>query len=173
MASFNQPIIGQFKKPAIITIGAAFIVLCCNFIAPHEGVKYTAYKDTGGVYTLCFGHTKNVKIGDTATSDQCAEFLRQDTVEAVAIFNLLTNDAPIPPQAKKVFIDQIFNAGAGNFKKSTMRRLIVSGDFAGACRQFPRWKYVDGHDCSLPENKCRGIILRRQRQMDECLKGLQ
>lgn len=160
-------------KGGSAALAAAFVACCIQFIAPSEGTVLKAYRDTGNVYTICTGHTKGVKAGDTATPAKCAEFLRQDTVEAVAIFNLLTNDAPVPPQAKKVFIDQIFNAGAGNFKKSTMRRLIVSGDFAGACRQFPRWKYVDGHDCSLPENKCPGIILRRQRQMDECLKGLQ
>lgn len=154
-------------------MAAAFVVCCMQFIAPHEGEVLKAYPDTGGIYTICNGHTRNVHKGDTATPEQCKEFLRQDTVEAVAQFNFLTDNAPVPPQAKKVFIDEIFNAGAGNFKKSTMRRLIIAGDFKGACGQFPRWKYVGGHDCTIAASNCRGIIVRRQEQMAACLKGLE
>lgn len=163
----------QNKKAITGSAAALFLACCMAFIAPHEGERLMAYPDTGGIYTICDGHTKGVKKGDKATPAQCKDFLEQDTVEAVATFNFLTNNAPVPPQAKKVFIDEIFNAGAGNFKKSTMRRLILAGDFNGACRQFPRYKYVDGHDCNLPASNCRGIIVRRTEQMAACLKGLQ
>jgi len=161
------------KKPVVTgTIAAAFIALCCNFIGPHEGTEFKAYPDSGGVWSICKGHTKNVHKGDIATQAQCDDFFKSDTVQAIAEVNFLTEDAPIPDAAKKVFVDEVFNAGAGNFQKSTMLRLIKAGDLAGACRQFPRWKYVNGHDCTLPESHCRGIIVRRQEQMAACLKGL-
>lgn len=162
------------KKPVVTcTIAAAFVLCCMQFIQPHEGTVHKAYKDTGGIYTICSGHTEGVRAGDTATDDQCKVFLHSDTIMAIAMVNMLTDNAPIPPAAKKVFVDEVFNAGAGNFKKSTMLRLIKRGDFVGACRQFPRWKFVGGHDCTLPESNCRGIIVRRQEQMTACLKGLQ
>lgn len=154
-------------------VAAVFVLCCMQFIRHHEGELYKAYPDTGSVWTICDGHTRDVKKGDVATKAQCQQFLKDDTIEAIATFEWLTDKAPVPPQAKKVFVDEIFNAGAGNFQKSTMRRLIKAGDYAGACRQFPRWKYVDGHDCNLPASHCRGIIVRRQEQMTACLKGLQ
>lgn len=168
MASFNKTTVS-----AGAGISGAFILCCMAFIKPHEGELYKAYPDTGGIYTICDGHTKNVKKGDTATKAQCQEFLRHDTTEAIATFEWMTDNAPVPPQAKKVFVDEIFNAGAGNFQKSTMRRLIKAGDYAGACNQFVRWRYVGGKDCSIRSNNCYGIIVRRQEQTAACLKGLQ
>ncbi len=160
------------KKSAIVAISAMFIALCCSFISSHEGEKFIAYQDTGGKYTLCFGHTDGVKKGDAATKEQCQKFLHDDTIKAIAMVNMLTDNAPMPDATKKVFVDEVFNAGAGNFKKSTMLKLIKSGDIAGACRQFPRWKYVGGKDCTIRENNCYGIITRRAEQEAACLKGL-
>jgi lysozyme len=151
---------------------AAFVICCMNFIRPHEGIVHHAYKDTGGIYTICSGHTDGVKEGDVATDEQCKEFLHSDTVNAIATVDFLTGGAKIPPETKKVFVDEVFNAGAGNFKKSTMLRLIKSGDIAGACRQFPRWVYVAGKDCRVKANNCYGIVTRREEQMNACLKGL-
>ena len=34
-----------------------------QLIKKFEGCKLIAYKDSGGVYTIGYGHTKNVKKG--------------------------------------------------------------------------------------------------------------
>lgn len=171
MASFNKPLVAKATGGA--GAAAAFVICCMQFIQPHEGTVHKAYRDTGGIYTICSGHTEGVKAGDIATDSQCGVFLRQDTLKAIVIVDMLTDNAPIPSETKKVFVDEVFNAGAGNFKKSTMLKLIKAGDLAGACRQFPRWKYVGGKDCSIRSNNCYGIIVRRKEQTTACLKGLQ
>lgn len=34
-----------------------------------------------------------------------------------------------------------YNLGLGNFKKSTLLRLVINGDFKGASEQFVKWKF--------------------------------
>ena len=46
-----------------------------------EGCKLTSYRDTGGVWTIGFGHTDGVKANMTITQEQAEEFLREDLTE--------------------------------------------------------------------------------------------
>lgn len=153
-------------------ITAAFVVCCMQFIQPHEGTLHKAYSDTGGIYTICSGHTKGVKKGDIATPAQCDQYFKADTLDAIVELNFLTDNQPMPDATRKVFVDEIFNAGVGNFERSTMRKMIRLGDLEGACKQFPRWKFVGGKDCTVRSNNCYGIITRRAEQEAACLKGL-
>lgn len=153
----------------------AFMICCMAFTAPHEGIKHVAYPDTGNIWTICRGHTKGVKKGDVATDAQCQKFYEEDMGEAIAVVNNLTDNAPMPDTTKKVFVDQVFNAGAGLFKGSTMLRKIKAGDLLGACREFNRWVFVGKRDCRIikhDKTDCYGIVTRRQDQTNECLKGL-
>ena len=47
-----------------------------------------------------------------------------------------------------------YNLGAANLESSTLRRLLNSGDYAGAADQFPRWNKAAGK--VLP-----GLVRRR------------
>lgn len=143
------------------------------FIAPHEGELYKAYPDSGNIWTICRGHTKNVKKDDVATPEQCNKFFEEDTLEAIAVVDRMTGGVTIPPETKKVFVDQVFNAGPANFAKSTMLKKIKAGDLAGACREFSRWVFVAGKDCRIRTNNCYGIVTRRAAQTTQCLKGLE
>ena len=49
-----------------------------QLIKKFEGCKLKAYKDIGGVYTIGYGHTKNVKKGMTITQKQADVFLKED-----------------------------------------------------------------------------------------------
>lgn len=155
-----------------VTIAAAFLALCCAFTAPNEGTVLHAVQDTGGIWSICSGHTYHVKKGDTATPAQCKIWLNQDEAEAINEVNFLTDDAPIPPNAKKVFVDEVFNTGGKDFRGSTMVKMIKAGNYDAACRQFPRWHYAGGKNCAIRANNCYGIVTRRAQQMATCLKGL-
>lgn len=163
---------GANNKVIIGGIAAAFIACCMAFTAPSEGEKFKSYPDTGNIWTICRGHTDGVKEGDVATKEQCDAFYHQDIVKAIAMVDMLTDGADIPPETKKVFVDQVFNAGAGLFAKSTMLRKIKAGDLVGACHEFKRWVYVAGKDCRVHANNCYGIVTRRANQEAQCLKGL-
>lgn len=49
-----------------------------EFIMAFEGCRLTAYPDSGGIYTIGYGHTKGVKRGDKITLEQADKFLDED-----------------------------------------------------------------------------------------------
>lgn len=54
-----------------------------ELIASFEGCKLNAYWDaTGKVWTIGYGHTKNVKKGDVITKAQATQFLADDCADA-------------------------------------------------------------------------------------------
>lgn len=52
-----------------------------------------------------------------------------------------------------------------------MRRLLLAGDYAGACRALLRYKYAAGYDCSTPGNKrCYGVWTRQLARHAKCME---
>ena len=49
-----------------------------NLIKKFESCKLTAYKDSKGVYTIGYGHTKNVKKGMVISKQQALELFEND-----------------------------------------------------------------------------------------------
>lgn len=61
-----------------------------KLIEEFEGCRLTAYQDSVGVWTIGYGHTKNVKKGMAITKQQAEHYLIQDVEKAeknVASFN--------------------------------------------------------------------------------------
>lgn len=56
-----------------------------------EGCRLTAYQDSGGVWTIGFGHTKGVTAGQTITMDQATTFLEEDAAPLL----LLVQNKPL------------------------------------------------------------------------------
>lgn len=54
---------------------AAAIALAVAFIAPWEGVELRAYRDIVGIPTICYGETRGVNMGDSATLAECQTML--------------------------------------------------------------------------------------------------
>lgn len=52
-----------------------------DLIKEFEGCRLTAYKDAVGVWTIGYGHTKNVKQGMKITQEQAEELLKEDLAE--------------------------------------------------------------------------------------------
>ena len=51
-----------------------------NFIREVEGFKREAYQDEGGVWTIGYGHTREVKEGDTVSTHKANMYLNTDLV---------------------------------------------------------------------------------------------
>lgn len=49
-----------------------------ELIKQFEGIRLKAYLDSTGIPTIGYGHTKNVKIGDTCTQAQAEQYLSDD-----------------------------------------------------------------------------------------------
>lgn len=127
-----------------------------------EGTVYEAYPDTGGVWTICTGHTLGVRRGDEADPEQCAAYLRADLGEAV---DFVMREVPAASIFQKIALaDFAYNLGLRALAKSTLLQYAKAGLHDLAAKQFGRWMFVAGRDCRQPKSNCGGIPVRRELQ---------
>jgi lysozyme len=59
----------------------AWLSICVGCLAGAEGLRTVAYKDPVGIPTICFGETKDVQLGQTATAEECKDMLGARVLE--------------------------------------------------------------------------------------------
>lgn len=127
-----------------------------NLIKEFESLKLKAYPDpgTGGKpWTIGYGHTKGVKLGDVISKQQAEQYLRDDLNEFESGVSRLVT-VQINQNQFDALVSFAFNVGLGALEKSTLLRLLNAGDYAGAAEQFPRWNKAAG-------KVLNGLIRRR------------
>lgn len=123
-------------------------------IEKFEGLRLTAYRDTGGIWTIGYGHTNGVTPGMSINQPQADQFLKEDLASAAACVNLHC-DAQLTQNQFDALVSFAFNIGNGAFASSTLLRLLNADDYTGAAGQFGRWV----HDAS--GNVEPGLVTRR------------
>ena len=108
-----------------------------------ESCRLVAYQDSGGRWTIGYGHTAGVKEGDTCTQEQAEQWLSEDIQWASSVVNKNVT-VTLTQQEFDALVDFVYNLGSGNFENSTLLELLNSGDYAGAAEQFERWNKVHG-----------------------------
>lgn len=104
----------------------------------REGVRYKAYKDTKGIWTIGVGHTgPEVKEGLVWTDNQVNQAFMHDIQWAVDSINGV--NAVLNQNQFDALVSFVFNIGATAFATSTMKRLLDKGKYAEAAAQFDRW----------------------------------
>lgn len=94
-----------------------------DLIKEFEGFSERVYLCPGGVYTIGYGHTRGVQIGDTCTREKAEEYLRDDLKDTEeAIEALIT--VPLTQNQFDALVSLVYNIGSGNFYDSTIRRVI-------------------------------------------------
>jgi len=72
-----------------------------------------------------------------------------------------------------LYLDFVGQYGIGNWRKSSMRRHLLAGQYHQACEALLRWRYQAGRDCSLPANwgprGCKGVWTRQEQRVAKCL----
>lgn len=90
-----------------------------SLIKKYEGLRLKAYKCPAGVWTIGYGHTKNVKSGMTCTREQADAWLLEDVQTAV----LAVRRAGEWGQHEfDALVSFTFNCGAGNLSKLVKNR---------------------------------------------------
>ena len=95
-----------------------------DLIKTFEGCKLFAYRDSVGIPTIAYGHTKDVKMGMSITQKQAEEFLKNDIKPIERLLNGMGIN--YTQNQFDALTSWIFNLGEGNFKKSTMYKNIVA-----------------------------------------------
>lgn len=109
-----------------------------ELIRECEGFRSEAYRDAVGVWTIGYGHTGNVRAGDTITREQGEALLRLDAGCAAEAVGRAVS-VPLRQGQVDALVSFVFNLGGAALEGSTLLRKLNAGDTAGAAAEFPRW----------------------------------
>ena len=127
-----------------------------DLLKRFEGFCPAAYPDpaTGDKpYTIGYGFTAGVELGDTITPKD-AEIRLKFEVAAFESGVLRVSRPPTPNQLAAM-VCLAYNIGLGNFEHSTTLRRHNSGELVGAANAFLLWNKAAGH-------VMQGLINRRE-----------
>lgn len=129
-----------------------------SLLKAHEGLRLFAYQDSVGVWTIGYGHTKDVFPGQHISPSVAEEFLKQDLAWAEDCVNSSVK-TPLSQNQFDALVSFVFNVGAGAFLDSTLLRLLNQNKFPEAAEEFLRWNKgtVNGEKIVLP-----GLTNRRK-----------
>lgn len=135
------------------------------FLKLREGFRASAYQDGGGVWTIGYGHTADVKPGDKVTQVLAGAMLEQDSEDVAAEIVGSLPDT-LNPNQFAALISFTYNVGPGRMghkdgflvlksgQPSTLLRLIREipdpspDQLKTVGDQFLHWIYVNGEPSS-------------------------
>ena len=164
--SLRNKIVGALAGASLLGGGITAV------IQNNEGYSSTAYLDSAGVPTICYGETKGVQMGQKRSLSDCQKQLIQSAGEhAQALVGLPES---LPDVVILGSIDMAYNVGVYGFKSSTQKKHLMNKDYKKAGQAVLAWRYItlsDGtkYDCSQlvkgkPNRVCWGLWERRQWQ---------
>jgi lysozyme len=127
---------------------------CIAITKQFEGCKFTAYKCPAEKWTVGYGHTgPDVYEGLTIDQVRADQILMIDMIGAQ---NTVNNFLKVQVNQNQfdALCDFVFNVGAGNFKSSTLLKLVNEKKFDEAAKEFANW--TKGGGKVLP-----GLVKRR------------
>jgi lysozyme len=123
-------------------------------IKKFEGCELNAYKCAAGVWTIGYGHTKDVQEGDKWSKEK-AEFMLWDELEEE--YEKYINDLVDVPLSQFQFdalVSWVYNLGPANLKNSTMLKKLNAGEYEEVPSQMKKWNKANG-------KVLEGLIRRR------------
>ncbi len=123
-------------------------------IKKFEGLELEAYTCAAGVWTIGYGHTKDVQPGDVWSESHADHMLEVELEEFEAYINDNVT-APLSQNQFDALVSWVYNLGPANLKASTMLKVLNSGDYEGVPAQIKRWNKAGG-------KVLEGLIRRRK-----------
>jgi GH24 family phage-related lysozyme (muramidase) len=136
-------------------VNAAGIAL----IKLYEGFRARAYQDSVGVWTIGFGHTSAaglpyVKPDLQITRTEAERILSNDIGQFSVGIRHLVAGVDLNDNQFSALVSFAYNVGLGNFRKSSVYRAVMSGDFMAVPRRLALWIKAGGRSLN-------GLIKRR------------
>jgi GH24 family phage-related lysozyme (muramidase) len=146
----------------VITV-EAWQPLAAKVVKAFEGCELKAYPDPasgGDPWTIGWGATgPGIHNGVVWTQDQADARLMDDLQRFGDGVAALVKSAPTTAGQFAAMVSLAYNVGLGNLKTSTLLRMHMAGDYAGAHAQFQRWNKAAG-------KVMRGLTRRRAQEAE-------
>jgi lysozyme len=135
-----------------------------NLIKKFEGCGLKAYKCPAGIWTIGYGHTgSTVHAGLQITSAEAEKLLKTDLLVHCNNVSKLVK-VPLNQNQFDALVSFEYNVGYGNFKSSTLLKLLNQKKYKEAAEQFGRWKYAG-------KKELLGLVRRRNAEKELFLKN--
>ena len=145
-------------------------------IVGSEGYTDRAVVPTKGDRpTVGFGSTFHedgtpVKIGDTTTPVRALVKAKAHIDKEERVFRASLPGVALHQAEYDLYLDWAYQFGTGAWNKSSMRRHLLMGDYAQACKSLLAYRFSAGYDCSTPGNKiCAGVWTRQLERYNACM----
>lgn len=134
------------------------------FVRAHESCRLAAYPDSGGVWTIGWGHAgPEVHQGLVWTQSQADAQLMTDLKSAADAVTRLTK-IPLADSQIAALVSFVFNLGEGALKGSALLTLVNEARFMDAAKEFLRFDHAGGLES-------KGLLIRRLDEAALFLKG--
>ena len=124
-----------------------------SLIRHFEGCRLDAYLCPAGVWTIGYGHTRDVKRGDVIDQEQAEAFLIEDLEEFEGYVTALC-ERSLTQYQFDALVSWTFNLGPTNLKESTLLNRINYGPISDVPFQIQRWTRAGGQ-------VLQGLVKRR------------
>ena len=136
-------------------------------ISPHgleklkqwEGLKTKAYKDSGGVWTIGYGHTAvagepKPRAGMVITAAEAERILLKDLTQYEAA---VENNVKVELNDNQfaALVSFVYNIPLASFKKSTLLKKLNAGNYDAVPTELMKWTKAGG-------KKLQGLVNRRR-----------
>ena len=136
-------------------------------ISPHglaklkqwEGLKTKAYKDSGGVWTIGYGHTATAgepkpRAGMVITAAEAERILLKDLTQYEAAVESLVK-VELNDNQFAALVSFVYNIPLTSFKKSTLLKKLNAGNYDAVPNELMKWTKAGG-------KKLQGLVNRRR-----------
>ena len=119
-----------------------------------EGCELEAYKCPAGVWTIGYGHTKDVKEGDTINKDEANHLLEEEMIEYESYIDDMV-DVELNQSQYDALCAWVYNLGPSNLGSSQLLKVLNEGKYEEVPQQIKRWNKANGEVLT-------GLIRRRE-----------
>ena len=161
---------------AALTLSAAGLIA----IVTHEGYTDRAVIPTEGDRpTVGFGSTVRedgtpVQMGDRTDPVRALRTVQAHLDREERAFRESLHGVALTQGEYDLYMDFVYQYGIGNWRKSSMRRHLLAGEYRAACDALLLWRKAGGYDCSTlvngqPNKRCWGVWTRQLERHRKCI----
>ncbi len=125
-----------------------------SLIKKFEGCELESYQDAVGVWTIGYGHTKNIKEGMTISKEQADNMLLNELDEYCEYVEKAV-DVTLKQCEFDALVAWTYNLGPTNLNESTMLKKLNNKEYQDVPHEIKRWNKAGG-------KVLQGLIRRRE-----------
>ena len=125
-----------------------------SLIKKFEGCELEAYKCAAGVWTIGYGHTKDVKEGDSILKEDAESMLVHELQKYCNDVDIAVK-VDLKQNEFDALVSWTYNLGLTNLNSSTMLRVLNEGKHDEVPAQMKRWNKASGQ-------VKQGLVRRRE-----------